>query len=250
MIGAEDADFAVVENSNTKSVSRDKRRSKKIVKGSGLCPSELDQSARRKTSRYSTNRQGNGKVNEYKRTGKKDLYANQPVSFVSSGMMKESVKITTVDSVDTDPSCKSAAGPAEIGSFEVHTKGFGSKMMAKMGFVEGSGLGKEGQGMAQPIEVMKRPKSLGLGVEFSNTDDDPPKSSPPKSNPYPSRSRPVKNKSQGIGAFEKHTKGFGSKMMAKMGFVEGKGLGKDSQGIVNPLLAVRLPKSRGLGAQG
>lgn len=235
----------MVENSNTKLVCGDKKRSKKIIKGSGLSPSELGQSARRKTSRNSTNRQGSGRVNEYRQTGKKDSYANQPVSFVSSGMMQESVKITTVDSVDTDSSCKnkSAAGPAEIGSFEVHTKGFGSKMMAKMGFIEGSGLGKEGQGMAQPIEVTKRPKSLGLGVEFSNTFDDPPKSNPAKS-------RPVKNISQGIGAFEMHTKGFGSKMMAKMGFVEGKGLGKDSQGIVNPLLAVRLPKSRGLGAQG
>ncbi|KAF3453011.1 hypothetical protein FNV43_RR03444 [Rhamnella rubrinervis] len=251
LVGAEDADFAVVENSNTKTVGVDKRKSKKIVKGSSRSPYELDQSARRKISRNSTNRQGSGRINECKQTGKKDSYANQPVSFISSGMMQESVKITTVDSVDMDSSSKnmSAAGPAEIGSFEVHTKGFGSKMMAKMGFVEGSGLGKEGQGMAQPIEVMKRPKSLGLGVEFSNTDDDPPKGHPPKSNPYPSKNRPVKNKSQGIGAFEKHTKGFGSKMMAKMGFVEGKGLGKDSQGIVNPLLAVRLPKSRGLGSQ-
>jgi G patch domain-containing protein 2 len=54
----------------------------------------------------------------------------------------------------------------------------------------------------------------------------------------------------GIGSFEKHTKGFGSKMMAKMGFVEGSGLGRESQGITAPLGAVRLPKSRGLGAKG
>ncbi|KAI9192156.1 hypothetical protein LWI28_018997 [Acer negundo] len=46
---------------------------------------------------------------------------------------------------------------------------------------------------------------------------------------------------QSIGAFEKHTKGFGSKMMAKMSFVEGTGLGKESQGIVAPPVAIRLP---------
>ncbi|KAL6219547.1 hypothetical protein ACLB2K_007306 [Fragaria x ananassa] len=42
-------------------------------------------------------------------------------------------------------------------------------MLAKMGFIEGGGLGKEGQGRAEPILAVQRPKSLGLGVEFSNT---------------------------------------------------------------------------------
>ncbi|KAH7546240.1 hypothetical protein FEM48_Zijuj01G0179400 [Ziziphus jujuba var. spinosa] len=255
--GMEDADFAVAESSNIKSDSADKKRSKKFVKGSGLSPSGLE-SAPRKTSKISTSRRGSGRVNEFKKTGKKDSYANQPVSFVSSGVMQETVKIMTVDSVEMDSGCKNdnSAGPADIGAFEVHTKGFGSKMMAKMGFVEGGGLGIEGQGIAQPIEVIKRPKSLGLGVEFSDAADNG------------TRSNPVRNKSQTIGAFEKHTKrtrsdpgqkigafekhtkGFGSKMMAKMGFVEGMGLGKDSQGRANPLVAVRLPKSRGLGAEG
>ncbi|WOL13519.1 hypothetical protein Cni_G22289 [Canna indica] len=50
-------------------------------------------------------------------------------------------------------------------------------------------------------------------------------------------------------AFEKHTKGFGSKMIAKMGFIPGTGLGRDGQGIMNPLTAVKRPKSRGLGAK-
>ncbi|KAK8683021.1 hypothetical protein V6N13_039096 [Hibiscus sabdariffa] len=40
----------------------------------------------------------------------------------------------------------------------------------------------------------------------------------------------------------------GLKMMAEMGFVQGMGLGKDSQGITNPLVATRLPKSQRLGA--
>ncbi|KAK2646650.1 hypothetical protein Ddye_021845 [Dipteronia dyeriana] len=52
-----------------------------------------------------------------------------------------------------------------------------------------------------------------------------------------------------IGALEKHTEGFRSEMMAKMGFVEGTGLGKVSQGIVAPPVAVRLPNLQGLGYQ-
>ncbi|TYK03638.1 Zinc finger CCCH-type with G patch domain-containing protein [Cucumis melo var. makuwa] len=96
--------------------------------------------------------------------------------------------------------------------------------MAKMGFVQVGGLGKDGQGMTLPIEVMKRPKSLGTG------------------------SRALK-KSKKNWCFEVHTKGFGSKMIAKMRFVEGMRLGKDSQGIVNPLLPVRWPKALRIGRQ-
>jgi hypothetical protein len=34
---------------------------------------------------------------------------------------------------------------SKLGTFEMHIKGFGSKMMAKMGFIEGTGLGKDGR---------------------------------------------------------------------------------------------------------
>lgn len=53
-----------------------------------------------------------------------------------------------------------------------------------------------------------------------------------------------------LGAFEQHTRGFGSRMMARMGFVDGSGLGRESQGILNPLVATRRPRARGLGAEG
>jgi G patch domain-containing protein 2 len=57
-----------------------------------------------------------------------------------------------------------ATMPVAIGTFEAHTKGFGSRMMSKMGFVEGQGLGRDGQGISSPVEALKRPKSLGLGA--------------------------------------------------------------------------------------
>lgn len=218
--GNEEADFSVAEVPTVR--SGDKARKKKVAKG---------------------------EISEKKHSRKKGSYANQPVSFISSGVIQsEKVEVKETDlkeAVVNISEDNGAANSTNFGAFEVHTKGFGSKMMAKMGFIEGRGLGKDGQGMAQPIEVVKRPKSLGLGVQFSETAEDQPRSSSQIGN---SSGKKKQHQPQRIGSFERHTKGFGSKMMAKMGFVEGMGLGRDSQGIVNPLVPVRLPKSRGLGA--
>jgi len=49
-----------------------------------------------------------------------------------------------------------------------------------------------------------------------------------------------------VGFFEKHTRGVGFKLMIKMGY-EGKGLGKHSQGMIEPLSVVEQPKDVGLG---
>lgn len=224
---------------------------------------ELDKSASSKLR----SKGSAGKVSSQKMTGKK--YADQPVSFVSCGVMQPEPmdEITTSNVKDVDKS-KDVVAASEmieiansdvknmdisrdrIGAFELHTKGFGSKMMAKMGFVEGGGLGKDGQGMARPIEVMKRPKSLGLGIEFSEASTSAADDNQASRGSAARTGSGALGKSKKIGAFEEHTKGFGSKMMAKMGFVEGMGLGKDSQGMVNPLLPVRRPKARGLGAKG
>ncbi|CAN1764658.1 Zinc finger CCCH-type with G patch domain-containing protein [Linum perenne] len=224
------------------------RRIKNNPKGSGLSTLELP--SRIKQTRKSSNRQSN--IISMKQGGRKADYASQPVSFVSCGMIQSKVD---ADNTTVDPNEKQEAydekalviDSAKVGAFELHTKGFGSKMMAKMGYIEGAGLGKDGQGMAAPIQAIQRPKSLGLGVQFSNTDVEQPAKAERQSarnTAGPPSAR------QGLGDFERHTKGFGSKMMARMGFTEGSGLGKDSQGMVNPLVAVRRPKARGLGAKG
>lgn len=42
-----------------------------------------------------------------------------------------------------------------------------------------------------------------------------------------------------FGSWEKHTTGFGSKMLQKMGWKHGQGLGSSGEGIVNPVKATR-----------
>ncbi|KAI9578737.1 zinc finger CCCH-type with G patch domain-containing protein [Glossina fuscipes] len=51
---------------------------------------------------------------------------------------------------------------------------------------------------------------------------------------------------QPLGEWEKHTKGIGSKLMAKMGYVFGTGLGANGGGIITPVAAQILPPGRSL----
>ncbi|KAK9049880.1 hypothetical protein SSX86_031152 [Deinandra increscens subsp. villosa] len=213
--------------------------SKKASKGStGLSPldSRLSKS---KTS-------GESSKKKRREKDKPVAYATQPVSFISSGNLEPKPDVTSLNIDESKPRDHTAT-LSSYGAFEMHTTGFGSRMMAKMGYVDGNGLGKEGKGIAEPIEVIQRPKSLGLGAKAPE-DTTPPQRLKGQS------SRSSENRgglgSAHVGSFEKHTKGFGSKMMAKMGYVDGMGLGRESQGIVDPLVATRLPKSRGLGANG
>ncbi|MEN2496108.1 MAG: Tuftelin-interacting protein 11 [Marteilia pararefringens] len=53
---------------------------------------------------------------------------------------------------------------APIGKWEEHTKGIGMKLLQKMGYKSGEGLGAHGQGIKKPVEMKKASGSQGKGV--------------------------------------------------------------------------------------
>lgn len=84
----------------------------------------------------------------------------------------ETPRISRPSAFSTPASGKSGkqgqAGPA------VNKMSFAARMMAKMGHVEGQGLGKDGQGRTGSIEVNLRPSKVGLGAvrEMSQAERD------------------------------------------------------------------------------
>lgn len=54
--------------------------------------------------------------------------------------------------------------PSSFGHWEKHTKGIGGKLMTKMGYVYGSGLGKEGEGRIEPVQAVVFPPGRSLGT--------------------------------------------------------------------------------------
>ena len=49
-----------------------------------------------------------------------------------------------------------------IGGWESHTKGIGSKLMASMGYIHGTGLGKQSEGRREPVPILIYPQGCSI----------------------------------------------------------------------------------------
>lgn len=98
--------------------------------------------------------------------GSQQPLANQfPTQFTSTNASVQrganSSKRPSLGATSKAPTWKAPA--KDFAKFEKHTKGIGSKLLSKMGYVPGQGLGADGSGIVEPIDVRQRPQKMGLG---------------------------------------------------------------------------------------
>ncbi|XP_063721736.1 zinc finger CCCH-type with G patch domain-containing protein-like isoform X2 [Symsagittifera roscoffensis] len=106
-------------------------------------------------------------------------------------------------------------------------------------------------GNSSDDEIELRASGNGFGNREGITDtrcpNDRPSNELETSSSTPAKSGDQSSKiDERFGGWETHTKGIGSKILMKMGYVKGEGLGKDRKGIVKPVEAAILPSRKSL----
>ncbi|GAB1318116.1 Tuftelin interacting protein [Madurella fahalii] len=96
---------------------------------------------------------------------------------LGTGFAPTSAQGPTLLVKDDEPTTSRAALPSAFrhgkgGKTKINAGSFGARMMAKMGYVEGKGLGKEGQGRNVIIEANLRPQGIGLGAVKEKTEQE------------------------------------------------------------------------------
>lgn len=80
--------------------------------------------------------------------------------FISNGFLQSTEVIRSSSDIVPIHPC-----PPKVRVYEEYVSGYGSKILAKMGY-SGGGLGKKGGGILQPLQPVARPKLLGLGFKY------------------------------------------------------------------------------------
>ncbi|PQE10054.1 tuftelin interacting 11 protein [Rutstroemia sp. NJR-2017a BVV2] len=89
--------------------------------------------------------------------------ANNPILLNDDDAQESTPRVVRPSAFST-PSNGRGGNKGGGGATPVNGMSFAARMMAKMGYKEGQGLGKEGQGRSGVIEVTLRPQGVGLGA--------------------------------------------------------------------------------------
>ncbi|XP_066999121.2 zinc finger CCCH-type with G patch domain-containing protein [Anabrus simplex] len=80
----------------------------------------------------------------------------------NDGREEEVDTFRSMNSLLVEQSLMNPPPSTALGDWEKHTKGIGSRLMAQMGYVTGTGLGKFGEGRIEPVEAVVLPAGKSL----------------------------------------------------------------------------------------